>query len=87
LRNYSGKFGERTRPRVQFPASRQETLFGETPNTTREDAYAPQTLPTFRKLSYENRSGRSRISCCDPIGVSGEAAFLPILAVDSELNV
>ena len=36
--------GERTRPRVQFPASRRKTLFGETPNTTRGDAYAPQTL-------------------------------------------
>ena len=39
-----GWAGERTRPRVQFPASRRKTLFGETPNTTREDAYAPQTL-------------------------------------------
>ena len=35
--------GERTRPRVQFPASRRKTLFGETPNNTRGDAYAPQT--------------------------------------------
>ena len=34
--------GERTRPRVHFPASRRKTLFGETPNTTRGDAYAPQ---------------------------------------------
>ena len=33
---------ERTRPRVPFPASRRKTLFGETPNTTRGDAYAPQ---------------------------------------------
>ena len=39
-------FGERTRPRVHFPASRRKTLFGETPNTTREDAYAPRS---FRK--------------------------------------
>jgi hypothetical protein len=38
---------ERTRPRVQFPASRRKTLFGETPNTTREDAYAPRTLQRF----------------------------------------
>jgi hypothetical protein len=30
-----------------------ENLFGETPNTTREDAYAPQTL---REASDENRS-------------------------------
>ena len=29
--------------RVQFPASRRKTLFGETSNTRREDAYAPQT--------------------------------------------
>ena len=35
--------GERTRPRVQFPASRRKTLVGETPNTTRGDAYAPGT--------------------------------------------
>jgi hypothetical protein len=35
--------GERTRPRVQFPASRRKTLFGETPKTTGGDAYAPQT--------------------------------------------
>jgi hypothetical protein len=28
--------GERTRPRVQFPASRRKTLFDETPNTIRE---------------------------------------------------
>jgi hypothetical protein len=34
---------EHTRPRVQFPASRRKNLFGETPNTTRGDAYAPQT--------------------------------------------
>jgi hypothetical protein len=37
--------GERTRPRVQFPASRRKTVFGETPNTTRGHAYAPQTYP------------------------------------------
>ena len=30
---------------MQFPASRRKTLFGETPNTTRGDAYAPQTYP------------------------------------------
>jgi hypothetical protein len=29
---------------VQFPASRRKTLFGETPNTTRGDAYAPRNL-------------------------------------------
>jgi hypothetical protein len=40
--------GERTRPRVQFPASRRKTLFGETPNNTRGDAYAPQS---YRKPS------------------------------------
>jgi hypothetical protein len=40
----SGRSGERTRPRLQFPASRRKTLFSETPNTTREDAYAPRTL-------------------------------------------
>jgi hypothetical protein len=39
------RLGERTRPRVQFPASRRKTLFGETPNTTRGDAYAPRTCP------------------------------------------
>ena len=37
--------GERTRPRVQLPASRRKTLFGGTPNTTRGDAYVPQTYP------------------------------------------
>jgi IS30 family transposase len=31
---------------VQFPASRRKTLFGETPNTTRGDAYAPRPLDT-----------------------------------------
>ncbi|MGA7882020.1 MAG: hypothetical protein WCD63_14245, partial [Terrimicrobiaceae bacterium] len=45
--------GERTRGgekgplpllRVPFPASRRKTLFGETPNTTRGDAYAPRSL-------------------------------------------
>jgi len=30
---------------VQFPTSRRKTVFGETPNTTRGDAYAPQTYP------------------------------------------
>jgi hypothetical protein len=30
---------------VQFPAARRKTLFGETPNTTRGGAYAPQTYP------------------------------------------
>ena len=55
--------GERTRPRVQFPASRRKgllgeplrqplehlgkTVFGETPNTTREDAYAPRTVASI----------------------------------------
>jgi hypothetical protein len=34
--------GERTRPRVIFQASRRKTVFGGTPNTTCEDAYAPQ---------------------------------------------
>jgi hypothetical protein len=38
---------EHTRPRVQFPASRRKNLFGETPNTTRGDAYAPQTHRNF----------------------------------------
>ena len=41
--------GERTRPRPALPAaagaSRRKTLFGETPNNTRGDAYAPQTYP------------------------------------------
>ena len=40
-------FGERTRPRpAAAGASRRKTLFGETPNTTRKDAYAPRS---FRK--------------------------------------
>jgi hypothetical protein len=34
--------GERTRPRVQFPASRRKTLFGETPNTTRGTRMLPR---------------------------------------------
>jgi hypothetical protein len=33
---------------MQFPASRRKTLFGETPNTTREDVYAPQTYRLFQ---------------------------------------
>ena len=37
--------------RVQFPASRRKTLFGETPNNTRGDAYAPQTPPKPWPLS------------------------------------
>jgi hypothetical protein len=32
---------ERTRPRVQFPASRRKTLFGETPDITRETRVLP----------------------------------------------
>jgi hypothetical protein len=53
----SGRSGERTRPRARFPASRRKTLFGETPNTTREDAYAPRTLRRRQHFgtSYENR--------------------------------
>jgi hypothetical protein len=31
----SKKIGERTRPRVQFPASRRKAMLDETPNTTR----------------------------------------------------
>ena len=45
------------RPRVQFPASRRKTLFGEAPNTTRGTRNAPpdvSTLPTFRKLPVGN---------------------------------
>ena len=41
--------------RVQLPASRRKPLFGETPNTTREDAYAPQTPCRYQHsgtLSY-----------------------------------
>jgi hypothetical protein len=41
-----------SRPRVQFPASRRKTLFGETPNTTREDAYAPQTPRHCHHFGY-----------------------------------
>ena len=38
--------GERTRPRpAAAGASRRKTVFGETSNTTRGDAYAPQTYP------------------------------------------
>ena len=44
--------GERTRPRVQFPASRRKTLFGEAPNTTRRDAYAPQTARHCHHFGY-----------------------------------
>ena len=36
--------GERTRPRVQFSGVSPESLFGGTPNTTRGDAYAPQSV-------------------------------------------
>jgi hypothetical protein len=43
--------GERTRPRVQFPASRRKTLFGETPNTTRGDAYAKPRM----RYNYSRR--------------------------------
>ena len=39
--------GERTRPRVPFPASRRKTLFGETPKHHTRDAYAPQRMPSF----------------------------------------
>ena len=42
---------ERTRPRVQFPASRRKTVFGETPNTTRGDAYAPQSSDRTESVS------------------------------------
>ena len=45
--------GERTRPRVQFPASRRKDLFGEPPNATRGTRYAPRiasSLPTLRKI-------------------------------------
>jgi hypothetical protein len=38
--------GERTRPRVQFPASRRKTLFGETPNTTRGTRMLPGLAKT-----------------------------------------
>jgi hypothetical protein len=39
---------------VQFPASRRKTLFGETPNTTCGDAYAPQILrrATMVEISF-----------------------------------
>ena len=43
--------GERTRPRrvlaCNFRRLAGKDLFGETPNTTREDAYAPQTFPSI----------------------------------------
>jgi hypothetical protein len=54
---YGLRFGERTRPRVQFPASRRKTLFGETPNITRgtlRDAYAPHE-PSIRILAQGRR--------------------------------
>jgi hypothetical protein len=31
-------------PACDFPASRRKALFGQAPNTTREDAHAPRTL-------------------------------------------
>jgi hypothetical protein len=37
--------GERTRPRVQLPASRRKTLFCETPNTTRGTRMLPRPTP------------------------------------------
>ena len=40
-----------TRPRVQFPASRRKTLFGETPNTTRETRMLPKPTPKPWRLS------------------------------------
>jgi hypothetical protein len=41
--------------RAQFPTSRRKPVFGETPNTTRGDAYAPQThrrRQHFGKLNF-----------------------------------
>jgi hypothetical protein len=35
------KIGERTRPRVQFPASPRKAMFGETPNITRGTRMLP----------------------------------------------
>ncbi len=37
------KIGERTRPRVPFPASRRKAMFGETPNTTRGTRMLPNS--------------------------------------------
>jgi hypothetical protein len=56
--------GERTRPRVPFPASRRKTLFGGTPNTTREDACTPQKNWTSRSLGAKSNRLYPRI--CEP---------------------
>jgi hypothetical protein len=61
--------GERTRPRVQFPASRRKTLFGETLRQLRdEDAHAPQTSRLGSPFSSDTfatigrRPGRNGLS-------------------------
>ena len=45
-------------------ASRRKTLFGETPNTTRGDAYAPQTYPenVASQCAFRKRFGRDALS-------------------------
>ena len=45
---------------MRFPASRRKTLFGETPNTTREDAYAPQTLRRRRQWEASLRTALTK---------------------------
>ncbi len=55
-RRRDGERIARPRWRHRFPAFRRKTLFGETPNTTREDAYAPR-IPWRRAFELEVSCG------------------------------
>jgi hypothetical protein len=73
-----GADGEKGSARVPRAISgvSPETLFGETPNTTREDAYAPQTLinrtllaPRLQALDLQSAS------ICSICGLSNPHRF------------
>jgi hypothetical protein len=78
--------GERTRPRVPFPASRRKTMFGGTPTTTRGTRMLPghprnavaqaliKVLPSTRSIGI-GRPGRVVAAYCGaPSQIAGTSA-------------
>jgi hypothetical protein len=79
--------GERTRPRVKFPASRGKTLFGETPNSTRGDAYAPRTYrKPWPQCRFRKSSLRIALGIRHAPSPSAGSAIHPFEQVNLQLS-
>jgi hypothetical protein len=66
-------YGERARPRVQFPASRRKPLFGGTPNSTRET----RMLPRFGFTDKDEHDDEDDDLCLRKFSRSQVSSILP----------